>query len=226
MLRCARVHRLVASLLASTLAAGGPAETSAPTEDPPAEDAAAEDAPADAPVDEAPGGEAPDEPPDGTEAGEPGQTDAPPAEGLPGVEDAPGEEVPAPEPEPQPEPQPEPKPEGPKAAPAPEVVLEKDRLGCDHSKSCRQLTLTGTVLGSLGVLSVGAGIALFVRDDVVLEDEPAYATSTKPPGLIALTLGSGVVITSVLMLIAAHRGYKQRDAQSGKAAWLRTRGVF
>lgn len=226
MIRCAGVHRIVASLLASTLATGGPAETSAPAaEEAPAREAATETTPEPAP-DTA---EDPDPAPT-TEAGADGEApseDPPSSEGLPGVDDAPGEEVPGPAPAPAPAPA-APKPEGPATAPAPAAAepLGKDRLGCDHSKSCRQLTVTGTVLGSLGVISVAAGIGLFVRDDVVLDDEPAYATSTKPPGLIALTLGSGIVITSVLMLIAAHRGYKQRDAAQKKSAWLRARGAF
>jgi hypothetical protein len=85
------------------------------------------------------------------------------------------------------------------------------------------LTITGTVLGSLGLVAIGTGVALFVRDDEVLADEPAYAKSTKPPGLVALTLGSGVVVTSILMLFASHRGGKEARDQ-GVARWLSPRG--
>jgi hypothetical protein len=138
---------------------------------------------------------------------------------LPSVEDPPGESS-EPPPQPQPEPKPEPKAEGPEKPPGPEVPLGKDRLGCEHSKSCRQLTITGTVLGSLGLAAVASGIGLLVKPDEVIEDEPAFVTSTHPPGLIATTLGTGVVITSVLMLIAAHRGARQRDLEDADTAWL------
>lgn len=148
----------------------------------------------------------------------PTETEAEPdATALPSVEDPPGESS---EPEPEPEPKPEPKAEGPAEAPAPEVPLGKDRLGCDHSKSCRQLTITGTVLGSLGLAAVASGVGLLLKPDEVVEGEPAFVTSTHPPGLIATTLGSGVVITSVLMLIAAHRGARERDLQAAETAWL------
>jgi hypothetical protein len=124
---------------------------------------------------------------------------------LPSVDDAP-----------EPTPSPAEPARAETVAPAPQPALpaappRRDRLGCDGSKSCRQLTLTGTVLGSLGLAAIGGGVALFVQPDEILADQPAYARSTRPPGLVAITLGSGVVVTSVLMLVAAHRGYKQRD---------------
>lgn len=111
-----------------------------------------------------------------------------------------------------------PKAEGPAAAAA-AAPVGKDRLGCDFSKSCRQLTLTGIVLGSLSLASLAAGIVLYARPDEDIPDEPAYSMSTQPPGLVAMTLGGGVAVTSILMLVAAHRGYKQTDSADGKSAW-------
>lgn len=141
---------------------------------------------------------------------------------LPDVDDTPGEVEPevipeqAPEAEPAPEQQaPEPPPptvSEPPAAPPPTV--ERDRLGCDGSPSCQRMTIVGIVVGTLGLAAVGTGIGLLVNEDEVIPESPTFVTSTRPAGVVTVTIGAGVTLTSVLMLVASHRGYKQRKAQA------------
>jgi hypothetical protein len=141
----------------------------------------------------------------------------------------------APEPEPSPEPEPaiEPTPE-PEPAPTAEAVppagddgalaastespppARRDRLGCDGSRSCRRMSVAGIVVGSLGLIAVGSGVGLLVRPDEVLPEQPIFVNSTHPPGLVAVTIGTGVVLTAALMLGAAHKGYKQRPNESAR----------
>ncbi|HLT40811.1 MAG TPA: hypothetical protein VK034_31255 [Enhygromyxa sp.] len=142
---------------------------------------------------------------------------------LPDV-DAPADGEVEPEVEPEPEPEVEPEPE-PEPVPAPSLTdseqeealptaVVSDKLGCDGSKPCRRMTVAGIVIGTLGLAAVGTGIGLLVKRDEVLPAAPTYVTSTRPAGLVALTIGAGVSLTAVLMLVAAHRGYKQRGAQA------------
>ena len=94
------------------------------------------------------------------------------------------------------------------AEPAPAVV--HDRLGCDGAPRCRRMTIAGIVVGTLGFGGVGAGIGLLVNKDKVIPESPTFVTSTRPAGLVMLTVSSGVAFTAVLMLVAAHKGYKDR----------------
>lgn len=133
-----------------------------------------------------------------------------------------GAEAPEPEAAPEPEvaPAPEPPASDPEALvastteaqqpvePAPPVV--HDRLGCDDSKRCRRMTIAGIVVGTLGFGGVGAGIGLLINRDQVVPETPVFVISTRPAGLVMLTVSSGVAFTAVLMLVAAHKGYKQR----------------
>lgn len=159
----------------------------------------------------------------------PTTADAEPREtSLPDVDDSPeGEAEPAlteveaeqpVEPEQAPEPEPEPKPEPPApnveqtdAAPPP-ISVERDRLGCDGSPSCQRMTVVGIVVGTLGLAALGTGVGLLVRKDQVVPDSPTFVHSTRPAGIVTVTLGAGVTLTAVLMLVASHRGYKQARA--------------
>ena len=144
------------------------------------------------------------------------------AEPLPDLE-------PAPEPEPTPEietlPEPEPTPETAPEPPPPsddqalaasiEESPKRDRLGCNGSKQCRNMSIVGIVVGTLGLTATGVGIGLLVNRDEVVPESPTLVRTTHPPGLIAVTIGTGVIVTAALMLGAAHKGYKP---QSGKSA--------
>jgi hypothetical protein len=78
------------------------------------------------------------------------------------------------------------------------------------------MSIAGIVVGSLGLVAIGAGIGLLVNPDEVLPDQPIYVNTTHPPGLVAVTIGTGVVLTSALMLGAAHKGYKNQPDQSAR----------
>jgi hypothetical protein len=141
---------------------------------------------------------------------------APDAESEPPIEPAP---EPAPEPEPSPTAEPIP-PAGDEQALAASTSstppARRDRLGCDGSRSCRRMSAAGIVVGSLGLIAVGAGVGLLVRPDEVVPEQPIFVNSTHAPGLVAVTIGTGVVLTSALMLGAAHKGYKQRPDESAR----------
>jgi hypothetical protein len=165
---------------------------------------------------------------------------APEAEApTPAVEPSQPEPLPdlVPDPEPAPETEPSPVPEPTPAVettPPPEPIPPagdeqvlaastsdtpppaRDRLGCDGSRSCRRMSIAGIVVGSLGLVAVGAGIGMLVRPDEVLPEQPIFVSSTHPPGLVAVTIGTGVVLTAALMLGAAHKGYKQRPDESAR----------
>jgi hypothetical protein len=135
---------------------------------------------------------------------------------LPDVEDPSGAEdesesevEAAPEPEPIPEPPP---PVVEQPVEQPPVV--RDRLGCDRSKSCRRMTVAGIVVGTVGLAALGTGIGLLVKPDEVIPESPTFVKSTRPPGVVTVTIGAGVTLTAVLMLVAAHRGYKPRERQA------------
>jgi hypothetical protein len=151
----------------------------------------------------------------------PSEVEPEPATPLPDVVDEPPEGDVAPEPELEPEPEPEPPPPSAEPAeqtlPAPAPVV-RDKLGCDGSKSCRRMTVAGIVVGTLGLATVGTGIGLRVKQDEVIPETPTFVTSTRPAGVVALTIGAGVTLTAALMLVAAHRGYKQRSEQARRIA--------
>jgi hypothetical protein len=200
--------------LALSLALGpaAPAEAPAPADDPAAEDA--DDATRETEAEDEPEHEGEDEA-------------EPEPEPEPGGEAEPEPEV-EPEPEPEVEPEPEPEPEPPPPGEDPGFLAhsstqgqlpaptKRDRLGCDGSKPCRRMTIAGIVVGSLGLVGVGTGIGLLLNDDQVIPESPIHVTSTHPPGLVTLTISAGVTLTSVLMLIAAHRGYKERGLSQAR----------
>ena len=76
------------------------------------------------------------------------------------------------------------------------------------------MSSAGIVVGSLGLIAIGTGIGLLVNRDEVLPDNPIFVHTTHPPGLVAVTIGTGVVLTSALMLGAAHKGYKKANETS------------
>ena len=78
------------------------------------------------------------------------------------------------------------------------------------------MSIAGIVVGSLGLIAVGAGIGLLVRPDEVVPEQPIFVNTTHPPGLVAVTIGTGVVLTSALMLGAAHKGYKQQPNETAR----------
>lgn len=101
---------------------------------------------------------------------------------------------------PLPAPVPEPTP-APIVEPAPIVDPEPTR--CITDPRCRGMRSAGIGLGVLGLAAVGTGLGLITQTDRVIPDAPAFVTSTRPPGLVVLTLGVGVTLTAALVLVAS-----------------------
>jgi hypothetical protein len=74
---------------------------------------------------------------------------------------------------------------------------------CMQDRRCRGMRIAGIAVGIVGLAAVGTGIGLIARDDRVLADSPAFVSSTRPPGLVTLTIGVGVSLTAVLVLVAS-----------------------
>ena len=149
--------------------------------------------------------------------------EAAPVEPAPAPEPAEAEPAPAPEPvEAEPAPAPEPMPEQPVSSSEAPPPAPRDRLGCAGSKPCRRMSIAGIMVGTIGLTAVGAGIGLLLTPDKVLPEAPAFVMSTRPAGLVSLTVGAGVALTAVLMLVASHRGYKQRDDQARRLEFTAT----
>ncbi|GEM_PF-5328737 len=86
----------------------------------------------------------------------------------------------------------------------------RDRLGCD-TKACRDMTLAGIVVGALSLSAVGTGAGLLANKDEVYAPTPTLVRSTRPAGLVILTIGAAVTVTATLMIVAAHRGYRRNQ---------------
>lgn len=84
---------------------------------------------------------------------------------------------------------------------------------CRSSRSCVRMNAAGISVGSIGLAGIAAGVVLLVLPDEVDPDQPIYVSSTRPAGLVTLTLSAGVALTSVLMLIAARRGLQPRKRE-------------
>ena len=69
--------------------------------------------------------------------------------------------------------------------------------------------ILGSVSGALGVATVIAGGVLAARPIVVDPDDPTTAITYRPAGTAILTIGIGVLATSLLMTLAAVRASRQ-----------------
>lgn len=105
--------------------------------------------------------------------------------------------------------------EGPAPAPTVEVTPERrDPLGCDGSKSCVRLTATGIAFGGLGLAAVVGGGVLIAQPDAPLADDPTKVRSTKPVGTVMVALGAGVLVSSIVMLVASRRSKRHRSDEA------------
>ena len=98
--------------------------------------------------------------------------------------------------------------EGPALAPAPAPAPQPGGA-CHGSRPCKRLVILGSVSGSLGVASVIAGAILAARPVAADPDDPTMAITYRPAGTAVLTIGIGVLATSLLMTLAAVRASRQ-----------------
>ena len=96
--------------------------------------------------------------------------------------------------------------------------------GCWATKGqCRQLTITGIVLTSLGAASVIAGGALYAIPNKPYPGQPAFEKSYRPVGVMMMAMGVGIVVTGALMIIAGKLG-KKKSFRWGFGKRLRGKG--
>ena len=99
-------------------------------------------------------------------------------------------------------------------------------LSCEDEVACRRLLIAGGIMAALGSASLVTGAVLHTQPDRLIVDDPAYMRSTRGVGVILMTAGAAVGISSALLLIASLRGRKDRSrTRSGAAAWLRAGSV-
>lgn len=126
--------------------------------------------------------------------------------GAPEVEDAPA-----------------PEPKAPAAAPAPAAPAPSSKSCFRRRGQCRQLSILGIVFGTVGLASIGTGIGLMQKPNEAIADDPAYEISYEPPGVVAIGMGVGVLVTGVLMIIAGQRAHKLgldgKSAQRRRGGW-------
>lgn len=90
------------------------------------------------------------------------------------------------------------------------VIIEPAPTRCIADRRCRGMRIAGISVGVLGLAAVGSGIGLITQPDHVIADMPAFVTSTRPPGLVVLTLGVGVTLTAALVLVASRSATRAR----------------
>lgn len=119
----------------------------------------------------------------------------------------------APEPTPTPEPASLPEPVPTTEPPAAPPASPSDRR-CLATRRCAGMRIGGGLVGGLGLAAVATGIGLLVQPDEVIPERPAFVTSTRPAGLATLTLGVGVTLTAVLILVASRSAERATGRQA------------
>ena len=107
--------------------------------------------------------------------------------------------------------------EGPVPAPTPVTAPPLSQRSapprgiCHGSRPCKRLVALGAVTGVLGVATIVAGAVVAARPIAVDPDDPTMAIAYRPAGTAVLTIGIGVLATSVLMAVAAARASRQAN---------------
>ena len=97
--------------------------------------------------------------------------------------------------------------EGPTPAPAATPVTAPGI--CHGSYPCKRLVVFSSVTGALGLATIITGAVIAATPVTVDPDDPTMAIAYRPAGTAVLTIGIGVLATSVLMALAAARASRQ-----------------
>lgn len=111
--------------------------------------------------------------------------------------------------------------EGPARGPAAPLPV---RDLCNGSRPCQRLVILGSVTGALGLATIVTGAVLASRPIRVDGADPTMAITYRPAGTAVLTIGVGVLATSVLMALAATRASRQARRSGSLARWSAPRG--
>ena len=74
---------------------------------------------------------------------------------------------------------------------------------------CQRLVALGAVTGAIGLAGVATGVALALRPSQVDPNDPTTAITYRPVGVAVLTIGIGVLTTSLLMILTANRASRR-----------------
>jgi hypothetical protein len=113
---------------------------------------------------------------------------------------------------------PEPAPEPAPAVVVPPAPPPANGGSCHGSSQCRRLIALGAVAGGLGLGTIVAGAVLASWRPEVDPDDPTTVLTYRPPGAAILAIGSGLVATSLLTLLAARRASQQALRRQRRAA--------
>lgn len=120
-------------------------------------------------------------------------------------------------PEPEPEPVLEVAPEPPPRV-VPPPATTRGGVGCHGSVPCQRLLVLGGVTAGLGVASVITGAALVARRDSLDPADPTSLITYRPAGAAFLAVGSGLLTTWLLTLLAAVRAGKLAQRRRARDA--------
>jgi hypothetical protein len=63
------------------------------------------------------------------------------------------------------------------------------------------------VFGTIGLAAIVTGLVLGQIPNEPFAGEPAYELSYRPPAVVSIGMGSGVLVTGILMVIAGQRAF-------------------
>lgn len=114
---------------------------------------------------------------------------------------------------------PKPAVEGP--APPPAVTPPPPPAGlCHGSRPCKRLVVLAAVTGGLGLATIISGAVVASQPIRIDRADPTTAITYRPAGTAVLAIGVGVLVTGVLMALAATRASRQAQRLGRAPGWF------